>query len=219
MANRPVYVPLNRDPYVREQPVEFLWVAGMAVSQAQKCIRSWHEAAQRQGIHPVLEISSKSPEALGVQLSAFNLMLKENGQDMSVECAFQGSKVFHGAGPFTDLYRRTSREARTDHRLRESGQLQEFRFLGESFPLRPVTAFYDWLYLRALSQNTDVARGLLAFQGFTDIAFNPKKSLNCQARAAALYVGLSRAGKIDGARDRASYFAMVGSQAVQGQLL
>ena len=30
--------------------------------------------------------------------------------------------------------------------------------------------------------------------GFTDIAFNPKKSLNCQARSAALYVALARDG-------------------------
>ena len=38
---------------------------------------------------------------------------------------------------------------------------------------------------------------LEAFQGFSDIAFNPDRSLNCQARAVALFVSLSKNGWID----------------------
>ena len=41
-------------------------------------------------------------------------------------------------------------------------------------------------------QKTDLIPKLEAFQGFSDIVFNPNRSLNCQARAAALFVALSK---------------------------
>jgi hypothetical protein len=53
----------------------FEWHPGFSKSQAQKSIASLHCAAAEAGIAPVLEISSKSPDPLGVSLSAFNLLL------------------------------------------------------------------------------------------------------------------------------------------------
>lgn len=198
MALRPVFVPDEQPPFVKEVPVQFNWVAGMSKSQVQKCVISLHEAAKRRGIDRILEISSKSTTSLGIKLSAFYLMLTPpQGQTMSVECAFQGSKVFTGGGPFTDLYTVSSREAKKDVRLRNSGELIGFNFLGENFPTIPRTAFYDWLYLNALVQNPNLARELLRYNAFTDIAFNPQKSINCQARAAALFTALSRMGEVD----------------------
>ena len=41
----------------------------------------------------------------------------------------------------------------------------------------------------------------MAYDGFTDIVYNPNKSVGCQARSAALYVGLTRAGLLDGVPD------------------
>ena len=198
MAKRPVFVPNSAGPgLVEEVSIEFMWHAGIAVPQVRKSIASLHAAARVQGIAPCLEISSKSPDALGVSLSAFNLKLARPGKrPMSVECAFQGSKVFEGGGPFTDLYDRPSRDAKTDDRLHNSGALVGFRFLGEEFPLVPVTAFYDWLYLSALNENPDPAEALRRYAGFTDIVFNPVKSLNCQARSAALYVAACQSGRI-----------------------
>ena len=38
---------------------------------------------------------------------------------------------------------------------------------------------------------------VLEYAGFTDIEFNPKKSLNCQARSCALYVALTQSGTVD----------------------
>lgn len=74
MANRPVYIPcLKGQALVTPVAVEFKWVAGMAVTQKQKSIRSLHEAAVKRNIAQVLEISSKSENPLGVKLSAFNL--------------------------------------------------------------------------------------------------------------------------------------------------
>ncbi len=113
-------------------------------------------------------------------------------------------------GPFSDLYFVSSREAKTDDRIRNSGNFLGYEFFGENFTSEPVTAFYDWLYLTALSQNPSLADRLVEFNGFSDIAFNPKKSLNCQARAAALFVALSERGEIKKVlKDRDYYIDLI----------
>ena len=165
----------------------------------QKSILSLHEAAEKQGIAPILEISRKSASRLGVSLSAFILPLETaDGRKMSVECAYQGSKVFENGGPYNDLYSVSSRTTKTDERLKTSGELIGFNFCGEDFPIEPKTAFYDWLYITALYQKKkDLMQQLERFKGFSDIVFNPNRSFNCQARAAALYVSLSKKGLIN----------------------
>ena len=200
MANRPIFTPdFSGFPFVETVDIEFKWYSGFAKSQMQKTIVSLHEAAEKQGIAPVLEISRKSASRLGVSLSAFILTLETpRGQKMSVECAYQGSKVFENGGPYHDLYSVSSRSAKTDERLRNSGELIAFNFCGEDFPIEPKTAFYDWLYITALCQKKkDLMQQLESFLGFSDIVFNPNRSLNCQARAAALFVSLSKNGLID----------------------
>ena len=180
--------------------IEFKWYPGFAKSQLQKSIASLHETAEKlEKIAPILEISGKSASDLGTSLSAFNLQLKTaKRQTMSVECAYQGSKVFKNGGPYHELYSASSRAAKTDDRLRNSGELIAFNFCGEDFPTEPKTAFYDWLYITALHQKkTDFVQELEAYQGFSDIVFNPNRSINCQARAAALFVSLSKNGLID----------------------
>lgn len=47
------------------------------------------------------------------------------------------------------------------------------------------------IYINALIQNSDLAEQLMQYRAFTDIAFNPAKSFNCQARSAALFVSLT----------------------------
>src|SRR5438874_2853780 len=154
MARRPVFCPvLSGPPFVEEVVLDFDWHPGFAKSQAQKSIASLHAAAREKGLSPVLEISSKSDMALGVALSAFNLTLRLGSRTMSVEVAFQGSKVFEQGGPFHDLYSAASRDAKTDERMRGSGQLVGFNFLGQEWPSQPQTCFYDWLYITALSQH------------------------------------------------------------------
>lgn len=195
MALRPVFIPdFSGYPYFKSVNVEFQWFSGFSRTQAMRTIDSLHEAAERQGIFPVLEISSKSASALGVSLSAFDLSLTTSEREaMSVECAYQGSKVFENGGPYHDLYAVSSREAKSDPRLRNSGEVISFEFLGQSFPIEPQTAFYNWLYITALSQkDPPVAQELKQFKGFSDIAFNPKRSINCQARAVAVFVALNQ---------------------------
>ena len=215
MAKRPIFIPnFSGFPYVDTIDIEFKWHPGFAKSQLQKSIASLHAAAEKLNkISPILEISSKSTSRLGVSLSAFNLSLKaSNGQRMSVECAYQGSKVFENGGPYHELYVASSREAKTDERLKNSGELVAFNFCGEDFPTEPKTAFYDWLYMMALYQKKrDFAKDLEMFQGFSDIVFNSNRSINCQARAAALFVSLSKNGLMDEQifRDKDHYLARI----------
>jgi len=221
MAKRPIFIPTGDTfPFVKELVVSFEWYSGWAKTQAQKSIASLHKAAAIYKINPILEISSKSASHLGVSLSAFNLMLQVKGKRLSVECAYQGSKVFANGGPYTDLYSASSRDAKTDERLRNSGDFVGYEFFGETFPSKPVTAFYDWLYLTALAQNSNLAKHLFAFQGFSDIVFNPDKSLNCQARAAALFISLHQNEGLERAlEDKDYYIALITNQTTQPSIL
>ena len=65
-----------------------------------------------------------------------------------------------------------------------------FTFEDKAFPLEPKTAFYDYIYMNALLENENLAQMILQYDAFTDIEFNPDKSLNCQAKAAAAFVAL-----------------------------
>lgn len=196
MATRPFFIPDSEsNRLVQEVAVDFDWSPGFAVTQKRKNIAAMHEAAAALGYSPLLEISTKSECRLGQRMSAFNLSLKlHDGTEISLESAFQGSKVFENGGPYTDVYRLGSRDAKKDQRLRSSGNIIGFCFDGLEFPSEPKTAFYDWLYIGALAPHEEYLQRLESFEGFTDIEFNPKRSLNCQARSCALYVSLSRRG-------------------------
>ncbi|MBQ9487598.1 MAG: hypothetical protein IJU91_07355 [Selenomonadaceae bacterium] len=202
MANRPVYIAKEIQPYFECVDTEFKFYSGFSLKQKHLSIKSLHAAFNE--IYPdkkVLEISSKSDNDLGVKVSAFNLQFSYKDLDkvFSVESAFQGSKVFENGGPYVDLLGKSSRDAKHDERIKTSGRLIAFKFFGEVFPVDPKTYFYDWLYINALNFNSDLAAEILNCDAFTDIEFNPKKSLNCQAAAAAIFVGLSRADLLSAA--------------------
>lgn len=90
--------------------------------------------------------------------------------------------------------------------------LKSFFFDGNEMPLNPKTIFYDWIYINAVLENPLLAVELLKYDAFTDIEFNPEKSINCQAKAAALFVALSRQGKIEQCRDFDSFYQIVKSE-------
>jgi hypothetical protein len=197
MAIRPVYIPgLDAGSLVTPVEIEFQWFSGFSLSQKQNSIQSLHSAAALRRINRILEISSKSPNELGVKLSAFNLHFQlKDGRNISVENVFQGSKVFENGGPFLDLLGVSPKEAKSDPRLRSSGKLCGFSLEGVDWSLQPVTAFYNWLYLTALQNFSNLSSALMEFDGFSDIEFNPKRSLNCQAASAALFVALVKRGE------------------------
>ena len=192
MATRPVFIATREEPiHVQSLDVDFHWLPGQSTSRKKERVRSLHDAAKRQGLVPLLEISTKSDDALGRSLSAFNLEFQSSTHGtLTVESAFQGSKIFASGGPHTEVYRLSPVAGRRFLESVDTRQLVGFEFEGATWPLRPRSAFYDWLYVRALLQNLSKATNLAHFKGFTDIEFNPGKSLNCQARAAALFVAL-----------------------------
>ena len=201
MANRPVFVPGKNSGsrHVETEGIDFTWVPGMAKSQKQKSIRSLHDAARDQlGVDRILEISSKSEERLGIDLSAFFLKtVLPDGRAVPLENAFQSSKVFAGGGPYTDLLDTSPLDAKRDVRLKTSGALQRFEFFNARWPLESKTLFYDWLYVSSLRRHEHLANAVLQYDAFTDIEFNPKKSINCQAYSAALFSALYHQGQLD----------------------
>lgn len=212
MANRPVFVPFYKAPFVDVFHPEFQWNGGFAASQKQKNIVALHNAFHaRFPEKNILEISSKSLQPLGIKLSAFHLLkfVPALGHSIPLECVFQGGKVFFEGGPFVDLYHATSREAKKDPRLKASGFLLRFTFDGKEFPLQPRTAFYNWLYINALMENPNLAEEVLQFDAFTDIEFNPDKSLNCQAAAAALFVALHHQGALEQCKDFDTFLKII----------
>jgi hypothetical protein len=215
MASRPIFTPsLSGKLLVWTHHVDFQWYPGMAKSQSQKSIASLHQEAMKQiGVNKVLEISSKSPDELGVNLSAFNLMIRtvKREKEFSLECAYQASKVFERGGPFLDLLEARSIDAKRDPRLNQHGRLIKFRFFGVDWGLHPRTAFYDWLYINALHKRPELAEQVLTYRAFSDIAFNPERSINCQAYAAALYVSLHERGLLTDQvlKDQATYLSII----------
>jgi hypothetical protein len=212
MAKRPIFVPLHDGKrYVLERYVDFEWHAGFAKSQKQKSIRALHEMALREyGVQNPLEVSSKSEDPLGLALSSFNLkFMTRKGRILTVEAAFQGSKVFERGGPFIDIFGKSPIDAKRDERLRSSGQLIRFSFFGDDWELEPKTAFYDWLYINALLKNAELVEQLTDRDGFTDIEFNHERSINCQARSAALFCALYHTDKLDFALEsRANFLSL-----------
>lgn len=122
---------------------------------------------------------------------------KNSKKEYSVEMAFQASKVFENGGPYIDILEKTSKQAKTDPRLKNSGRLKCFYFDKRRFELLPMTYFYNWLYINTLNLYPDLANALMEYDSFTDIVFNPDKSINCQARAAAVYVSLRKKGILE----------------------
>lgn len=198
MAERKCFIVKTDDTCWEEKLVEFDYYKGFALSQKQKSIDSFHENISKiDHKFKILEISTKSTTDIGRLLSAFNLRYIENEKNYAIENVFQSSKVFENGGPYLDLLNVHPREAKRDERLQNSGKLICFNLNGREWPLTPKTMFYDWIYINALYNNSYLAEKILDYNVFTDIEFNHKKSINCQARAAAIFVSLSKRGIID----------------------
>ena len=216
MTKRPVFIPLGTPKHlVEEVQVGFQWNPGFAPIQKKKNVAALHASAAKKGLVPLLEVSTKSEEMLGQQFSAFNLKIETDIGEISLEAAYQGSKVFEKGGPYIDIYSKDSRGAKKDTRVRDSGPLKCFDYFGLEWPLIPKTAFYDWLYLSALRPHQNLFKYLDAYKGFTDIEFNPQKSINCQARTCALLVSLLKLNLLDHAlRSQRDFIDMICSDSL-----
>lgn len=199
MAQRPVFL-VSEDNIDNKIMVEFEYCPGFSIQQKQKSFKNIHNSFKKN--YPtlnILEISSKSDNDLGVKLSAFNLKLNIGENKLvSIESVFQASKVFENGGPYTDIIEKSSIEAKKDIRIRESGEIISFSLRGKKYPTEPKTLFYNWIYMHALYQkhNKELFNEVIKYDAFSDIEFNPKKSLNCQAESCAMFVSLYRRNRL-----------------------
>ena len=196
-----------------------------SAAMAEAIVR-WHPEAEDK----ILEVSTKSEnQELGRALSALNLQLVDEATGIShpVENWFQASKCFtrkdgSPAGPYPELlkvdpvrakryvsagltakqvesYRSNPVFARIHAEL-EGASFAGFELDGVRYPTEPKSAFYDYLYVRALAQPQNAKLGYLlpSYRYFTDIEFNPRDAkgrtvrYNTQARSCAIFVALSR---------------------------
>lgn len=107
--------------------------------------------------------------------------------------------MFENGGPYYDLIEKSSREAKKDPRIYDSGVVIGFFLDGKTYYQNNVEVFYSWLYINALNNNMHLSEEVIKYDAFTDIVYSPKPGIDiaCQARSAAIYVGLKRAGILD----------------------
>lgn len=185
---------VNEEKIFDEEIVAFTYIKEMAFSQKVKNVLSFHSSIQEQfPTARILEVSTKSSNPLGVTLSAFNLML----DGRSVESIYHSSKVFSDGTCFDFLRDYEPRDTKRFIREHGGSQLKCYQFDGREVPLEPKTLFYDFIYIKALLQNPMISKHLKDYDLFTDIEFNEKKGLNCQARACAIYSYMLRTGTVE----------------------
>ena len=210
VEQKPVFMPrVNSDNLVKTDMVRFERHVGFSSRQKKKTINDMHQVIRKKyGFSHVLELSSKSGNKLSFPLSPLSLQItnEQDGQQYSVENAFQSSMVFEDGGPYTDLLRVAPRQAKKDERLMTSGELIGYDYFGLEWSVEPLTTFYDWLYVNALKQNPQLHEEVMQYQAFTDIEFNPKKSIHSAAYALAMFVALNKRELLDNIEDPAVFF-------------
>lgn len=210
VEQKPVFMPrVNSDNLVKTDMVRVERHVGFASRQKKKTINDLHHFIRKKyGFNHVLELSSKSGNKLSFLLSPLTLKLtdEQSGGQYSVENIFQASKVFEHGGPYTDLLNAPPRQAKKDERLHNSGALIGYNDFGMKWHLQPLTMFYDWLYVNALKQNSQLHAEVMQYQAFTDIEFNPKKSIHGAAYALALFVALNKRGMLDNIEDPIAFY-------------
>ena len=222
MAEKNVFISKTEYPFFEEVHVNIDWFGGFAMSQKRKNQIGLHQNfLMAYPDEKVLEISSSSLLSLGSRLSAMNLSKRTQKGLTIVESAFQSSRIYgdgvRTVGPFPEYLFLPGRECKKLVKEASKGMHSDrYEFDGLTFyaPAHHVSQFYDFLYLNALlePENKEVREKLLqeGYTAFTDLV---TKSLNCQARSAAIFVSLVRAGLIDEVRDYASYMKLFFTQA------
>lgn len=200
MAKRYVYTVDDNDEFQKVE-VEFEWFPGFSKVQKQKSVESLHNSFLQFNNQDVLEVSTASTKELGIALSAFNLKVEtKKGYHFTVEQLFQTSKVFKDDGVQKKLLEKGMDSKDVKKRMRELHEIDEltgFECFGRVFKLKPETMFYNWLYIQALVKNPELSLELLGYDAFSDISFNPNKSINCQAEACAIFIMLKKKNKLD----------------------
>lgn len=209
MESKPVFMPrVGSDNLVKTDMVRIERHVGFATRQKKKTLNDLHRVIKKKyGFKNVLELSTKSGNKLSFLLSPYSLQItNDDGQKYSVENAFQASKVFEQGGPYLDLLTEKPRQARKDERLISSGELTGYDYFGMEWGVEPLTTFYDWLYINALKQHPELHEEVVQYQAFTDISFNPKRSVHCAAYSLAMFVALYKRELLDKVEDPGEFY-------------
>ena len=212
MESKPVFMPrVGSDNLVKTDMVRIERHVGFATRQKKKTLNDLHRVIKKKyGFKNVLELSTKSGNKLSFPLSPYSLQItNDDGQKYSVENAFQASKVFEQGGPYLDLLTEKPRQARKDDRLISSGELTGYDYFGMEWGVEPLTTFYDWLYINALKQHPELHEEVVQYQAFTDISFNPKRSVHCAAYSLAMFVALHKRDLLEGVEDPGTFYDLV----------
>lgn len=179
MATRPYY--FIRNQKVIERFATFEWAAGCSASRKKLNVTRLHESIPMK----TLEVSTKSDEEVGRKLSAFSLIYDDG---IKLESYYQASKVFDNGGPFHDIAFMSPKEAKTDPRLKASGEILAFWDEDEYQKWDLDEPYYDYIYIKTAFKNLsdEELEQLVSYDAFTDIEFNPAKSYNTQARSVAI---------------------------------
>lgn len=158
----------------------------------------------------ILEVSTRGDKDEGKALSAFNLCytLKKSQRKISVESAYQGSKVFTDGSYYPELFDVNPYKAKMDKRL-WGKQIAYHIFYGQRFDLYPPTLFYNWLYLKTLQQNPQVWDTIKEYNAYTDTAGDMKRSLCCQARSCAIAHSLFKLNSFEEALENLDNFKKI----------
>lgn len=193
MAEKMVFISDGINPFY-EKIINYVFVPGFAPIQRKKNVTNLNESLRIEFPNlKTLEVSTKSDNELGRQLSAF--VLKLNGRYL--ESVFQSSKVFADGKQYEFLIDKKPIEAKRFIQNLPKQNIVKFRFGGIDYPINPQSFFYDYIYIKALHEIPEISIKLKDFDIFTDIEFNYKKSINCQARACAIYSYLVKTGKVE----------------------
>ena len=171
------FTPLDRPPFVAEH----------------------HDPAGPPARLRALEISSRSGEMFGRTLSAMRLPAPGSDGDRgtSVESVYQAAKCYGDGGPAERPAPNGHEAKRIDRERRGAGPLRGFHHEGTFWPAASGSAFYDRLWIRAAAFHAaDRLEDLKAYDAYTDQFHRPGRSVACQARSAAMLVGLDRAGRL-----------------------
>ena len=154
----------------------------------------FHAARGRPPAGRSLEISSRSRDPLGRDLSAMNLPAAGDPRRRPVEAVYQAAKCYGGGGPDAPGCDSGYAAKRRDRERRRDGPLSAFEHQGRRWPAGTGSAFYDWLWTRSAIERwgIEVVDRLREYGAFSD-QFHHAGALACQAKTAAMVAGMGRA--------------------------
>ena len=141
----------------------------------------------------VLEISSRSPQPLGRQLSA--MFLEDPASGKPVEAVYQAAKCYGPEGGPAGRVLANGFDAKQLDRTRcRAGRLRGFDDGRLFWPAETGTQFYDRLWIRSARA---AGVGAVDYDAFTDRFHRRGHALACQARSMAMLQGMARARVLD----------------------